>query len=46
LQHTDIGNVKGDRDQRVLGHRRPSLRSQANHAAIVHHARPMRKPYI
>jgi len=46
LENANIGDVERDRDQRKLGHRKPSLQSQANHAAIVDHLDPHRNPHI
>ena len=46
LKDTDIRDVERYRDQRVLGHHKPSLRSRADDRAIVNHFSPRRNSYI
>jgi hypothetical protein len=46
LQHTDIGDVERNRDERLLWHQTPLVKSTGKHGLIVHHACPMRKLYI
>ena len=46
LQDANVGDIERDRDQRVLGHQKPSLRLRANDRAIVNHFSPRRNSYI
>ncbi len=46
LEDAHIRDIERDRDERVLGHQKPSLPSLASHRAIVHHLDPIRNPYI